>query len=1177
MSKRVPWVDIIEQPYFHTMFGANRQLLSKDGLHLSFDGTSEVASSIMSAVHSVLPVQSVPVPETADSHTALTETETPNVRSTSTVLSYGPRRYSEVVSSNLQVTTHLPTTETKPSRSQKRSNLCNKRSNRCKSLPIVLIETDNRFHLSTDCVKLVGGGNDVPMFTKTDRILTHHEAADILVQNVPDSITFEPPYRPANGSVYLFDDSGDSKKSEDWRADGYTWKNNGRRVYQSNEKNIIRTFFKISNQGIASLNFTKHVFRFLDDDYNNRTLIAYYGDSEAYQGLPHGNRKRNNRQHKRTKPSVMNNIKCNALSEKPKQMIDKMRSEASPESKIQGVSVPRNDKQIRNIQAKIRNENKLSHDSLYSLHILVEQLENYILSIKTTPDLEVILGNSEMLDELNRLLQLNDQNVELYYDTTFNLGDFYVSTLVCQHPMFKERPTVPIAFMLHERKFQKCHESFIEILKDKIPKLKEKPVNIIMDREQGILNAFEKCLPNSKILVCWNHIFSDIKFWVNKHGGTSDDKKVYDMHVQDLLHSQSRQIFDTKYHELKQSWSEAFLTYFDDNIYNTIIQYSGRWILEENKLYNPYSGITNNVVESLNSKLKRLIEYKEKAIDEIVMYLNYLQGNDLCEIIRGFCGESEWTLGDNFKYAARDPDTIVLPKNVCHPDKMIEMVKGEISAVTQTTNQMNYNSDSHDNDPTVEKIPKKGVNSQKSLAVKTIAEQGIVLVPEMGAFMVRGNKDNKYSVTLFPKESCSCPATSRCYHILAAMIAIGMPIPDDKKVFNLTQLRKNCRPKHSKKCGTKKGRFGDNDADIEINPAPDSVLKNTCEKVNATPKSKIMTPKNSAIRKNLKFDISTPKLDNTPTGKKLNKRKIECTDELSYKLPKLENDLSVIKEESEINNYEIRDNSTESIEQHIEYWDRDLGLTENDIIDLKNNKKLNSNHMEAVNIMLRQQTMGEIGGLQLTEKVPAFNELEKRWCCKFPLEPAQSPACQIHHNHHDHWVASFNIDNQIHLMDSLGNDRPNDRIIPNGLKIQLSQLYGSNKSSIAVNVPNVIKQNNSVDCGLYAIAFITSFCLRKRLCTDLIYDSNKIREHLLNCFERKEMTEFPLTKKTLSKRKHYSDTIINIYNYCLCNLPECLDDMVLCDKCNKWFHKNCINAPIDVSSIDNDFDCGLCS
>jgi hypothetical protein len=74
---------------------------------------------------------------------------------------------------------------------------------------LVLIESERQYHVSSDCVKLVGGGNETPMFTTTDRTLTHHEAADILVQNIRESVTNEPPYRPKPGSVFLYDDSGD--------------------------------------------------------------------------------------------------------------------------------------------------------------------------------------------------------------------------------------------------------------------------------------------------------------------------------------------------------------------------------------------------------------------------------------------------------------------------------------------------------------------------------------------------------------------------------------------------------------------------------------------------------------------------------------------------------------------------------------------------------------------------------------------------------------------------------------------------------------------------------------------------------------------------------------------------------------------------------------------------------
>ena len=232
------------------------------------------------------------------------------------------------------------------------------------------------------------------------------------------------------------------------------------------------------------------------------------GDSEAYQNLPHGNRKRNNRPHKRSKPSLINTIKSQTNGA-PKAVFESMKSE-QPESLITGISIPRNTRQIKNIQAKIRKDGKLSHDSLYALHLLVDHLDNYILSIKTTPDLEVIVGNNEIFEEFKKVLTLKDETISVFYDTTFCLVDFHVSTLSFQHLMFKEKPIIPVAFMIHERKFQKCHEQLFDLIKSKIPKLNSKHVCVITDREVGIINAFKNALPNAQVLLCWNHIFRDL-------------------------------------------------------------------------------------------------------------------------------------------------------------------------------------------------------------------------------------------------------------------------------------------------------------------------------------------------------------------------------------------------------------------------------------------------------------------------------------------------------------------------------------------------------------------------------------------------------------------------------------------------------------------------------------------
>ena len=80
--------------------------------------------------------------------------------------------------------------------------------------------------------------------------------------------------------------------------------------------------------------------------------------------------------------------------------------------------------------------------------------------------------------------------------------------------------------------------------------------------------------------------------------------------------------------------------------------------------------------------------------------------------------------------------------------------------------------------------------------------------------------DQPHVVTLFPKESCLCPSTNTCYHILAAKLSIGETSDDvTKKKVNLTSLRKNARSRSDKTSGRNVPRHGDYD----VYPAPDAM------------------------------------------------------------------------------------------------------------------------------------------------------------------------------------------------------------------------------------------------------------------------------------------------------------------------------------------------------------------
>ena len=88
---------------------------------------------------------------------------------------------------------------------------------------------------------------------------------------------------------------------------------------------------------------------------------------------------------------------------------------------------------------------------------------------------------------------------------------------------------------------------------------------------------------------------------------------------------------------------------------------------------------------------------------------------------------------------------------------------------------------------------------------------------QLGCFTVKAREGAPQAVQLFPKETCTCPAASTCYHILACRMSLGMKVEDKQCTVNLTQLRSNARKRPEKKCGRKRPRPGD------ILPAPDSV------------------------------------------------------------------------------------------------------------------------------------------------------------------------------------------------------------------------------------------------------------------------------------------------------------------------------------------------------------------
>ena len=81
-------------------------------------------------------------------------------------------------------------------------------------------------------------------------------------------------------------------------------------------------------------------------------------------------------------------------------------------------------------------------------------------------------------------------------------------------------------------------------------------------------------------------------------------------------------------------------------------------------------------------------------------------------------------------------------------------------------------------------------------------------------------KDDKYAVTLFPVEKCSCSALGNCYQIQAAKMSNGQIEDSGKQILNMSRIRSASKKRRNKHAGNKKPRPIDiyDDNQCQVNP-----------------------------------------------------------------------------------------------------------------------------------------------------------------------------------------------------------------------------------------------------------------------------------------------------------------------------------------------------------------------
>jgi len=491
------------------------------------------------------------------------------------------------------------------------------------------------------------------------------------------------------------------------------------------------------------------------------------------------------------------------------------------------ILTPRDQNQIRNFRKEVDRSNRLSHDAMFNTYHLSHQLKfnnrkgdphEFIRKISVHPNVIVQMVGQPLIDELETVLKLSTEPVMIHYDTVFNMGDFYLSTLIFKHSMFKNCPVLPFGFLVHNRRYQEDHMQFMEVIRSSSSCLASKKVIIVTDREFDFSSVF----PLAQQVFCWNHLERDLQYYLKQKANCNGVEISYFTNaLKQLMQETTEEEFDDSWDEFKKEahfkTKPVVRNYFEKNLLPVFKQSSSIWVLKSAGVSNPHNGITNNSSESMNAVLHRLQNWKQVPLDIICYSLYQMCCYYQREIIRGLHQCGSWELKDEFSFCQRDPSLMPFLPKVVDPQEIVARAKGDIFCNLNNEQSIDFVENENEDDNSGDQEKNRVPNSQLGLAYQAIQDKRVSIV-KSGCWMVIGTDDTTpYAIRLFPKETCSCPAVNTCYHILACKIMIGQNV-DPVSNPNITLMQQKIRRKKKERpSGRKAPRAKDYHPIQEIN------------------------------------------------------------------------------------------------------------------------------------------------------------------------------------------------------------------------------------------------------------------------------------------------------------------------------------------------------------------------
>ena len=385
---------------------------------------------------------------------------------------------------------------------------------------------------------------------------------------------------------------------------------------------------------------------------NKYSMIQYWFDGPPVEvkPKPHGN-SHSSTPFFRTADSAKQKHKEIASTSRPTEALYKATQECGGELEATGMQkLPRNMQQMKNY---CRTGHSKDQNILYSVMLQCKLTDGtsdaFVRDVKAAPHPQCVMAFDWQVNDLVRFLT-DDRKFSVFTaDTTYNVGEFYVTPTTYKHLMLvditsKKNPTMAGPVLVHQRKNFATFNYFASTLVSFNKKL-HGLLAFGTDGDEALIEAFSHNFPFAIQLRCFLHMKRNIQSKLGERGLLSSvseeflsnifGKHVCSRYEEGLVDSVSSVDFETRLQNCKDVWNAREVNYLhlgQASFFDYFVQQYSK-VFENTMLKStrtaaglgyPPEIFTTNSSESLNATIKRKVNYKESEWPEFNEYMRQL-------------------------------------------------------------------------------------------------------------------------------------------------------------------------------------------------------------------------------------------------------------------------------------------------------------------------------------------------------------------------------------------------------------------------------------------------------------------------------------------------------------------------------------------------------------------------